>query len=301
MGGGVIKYKYETFTNSVPALIRMAEQLNIPIVLNAVGVEDYDPNDYRCRRMKKYLNKEIVKHITTRDDIDTLYNKYYDGHPNIPCYAVADSAVWSSDCFNVSLKNQDSIQIGLCVARGNLFVDNGVSVPEKQLIELYVELVEHLVNDGYEVTVFTNGANCDKNMAFEVGGRIKDRYRSKVNVWFPDKNSNRKNEAVCLIDKISTFKAVIATRLHACIISYSLGVPCVGLVWNDKLIFWGKNISCEENYIRMSDFKSEKIIVQLKRAMKTSIDENGKQIFKNSVSNSILDVTTMYTRTINRK
>lgn len=292
-GGGLVKYKYEFFWNSLYSLIRVAEKKNVPVLFNAVGIEGYDNDNYKCRQLKKCLNNKIIRQITVRDDIETLVNCYFDGHPKIPCYAVADSAVWSSDCYGVKRNNKDSNKIGLCVARGNLFQDNGLPFSSNQLEQLYVEIAKDLLTEGYEVVIFTNGANCDRSMAIKVGDLLKD-YSGSVNVWLPDVHPITWQGAQGLISKIASLKAVVATRMHTCIISYSLGVPCVGLVWNDKLFLWGKNIKQEANFLKCCDLMPNKVVEQLKIAMYTEIDESYKLRFKNTVSDSIKSIITEY-------
>lgn len=41
-------------------------------MMNGVGIEGYSETDIRCQRLKKAINQDCFKVITTRDDIDTL-------------------------------------------------------------------------------------------------------------------------------------------------------------------------------------------------------------------------------------
>ena len=55
-------------------ILNISQSKNIPVMLSAVGVEGYDVGFKECLRLKKALNLDCVKTITTRDDIDSKYS-----------------------------------------------------------------------------------------------------------------------------------------------------------------------------------------------------------------------------------
>ncbi len=101
-GGGLIKFKYENFWLSIPSLLEYAHQKHIPVVMNAVGVEGYNDTDFRCLDIKRALLRHSPKYISTRDDLVTLIQQYFDGHPKMQCVKVADPAVWAAEAYGVS-------------------------------------------------------------------------------------------------------------------------------------------------------------------------------------------------------
>ncbi len=119
VGGGMIKYKAQECYIYISGLIQAAEKLNIPVILNSVGVEGYDESDYRCRYLKRDLNRDIVKIITTRDDLDTLNNLYI-YNQNIYTELTADPAIFTDITYNISRDNDSNI-IGIGLIRGNIF------------------------------------------------------------------------------------------------------------------------------------------------------------------------------------
>lgn len=70
-----------------------------------------------------------------------------------------------------------------------------------------------------------------------------------------------------LADTISGYKGIIASRLHANIVAYSVGVPSIGLVWNEKMLWWGKRIGHPDRFMEVDSFVPEKVIVKLWQAM----------------------------------
>ena len=75
-GGGFIKYKTQGLNYIDELILKTARRRDIPVMMNAVGVEGYSETDIRCQRLKKALNSDNVRVITTRDDIDTLNDHY---------------------------------------------------------------------------------------------------------------------------------------------------------------------------------------------------------------------------------
>jgi polysaccharide pyruvyl transferase WcaK-like protein len=70
--------------------------------------------------------------------------------------------------------------------------------------------------------------------------------------------------------------------MHACIIAYSLDIPAVGLVWNEKLTFWGKSIGLSQNFISLENNNSSNIVDCLEKSMKTSYDAKTKEEYVNT-------------------
>lgn len=88
-----------------------------------------------------------------------------------------------------------------------------------------------------------------------------------------------------LVNLISGYKAIIAARLHATIIAYSLQIPAIGLVWNNKLTFFGKNINAEDYFIQKDNFSPSYIL----RMLETSIDKGYDQVRRKEFRALILD------------
>lgn len=280
VGGGIVKWTYQFFYLELTALLQTAEKLNIPVVFNAVGVEGYSENNIKCQMLKQAMQLPALIHISTRDDLYTLVNKYYDGNPCRPVLCVADPAVWVSEVYGIVKK--DSNIIGLGIARGNLFIDNAIDFKSYELLEFYKSIIIDLVADGHTVEVFTNGLPADNDFADKVCSSL-EKEGVCMRKRYPE-------DTLGLVKIISNYKAIVATRLHSCIIAYSLDVPAVGLVWNDKLSLFGHNIHCEDNFIRYSDFNSGYVVKQLYKAIDAGYDQKVKSDFRQTIVNDILEI-----------
>lgn len=248
VGGGLIKYKYQSFFLYLTALIEVAKELNIPLVINAAGVEGYDENDARCQLLKDSLNRSIVKSITTRDDIETLNNKYIEPGASVHTDKVADPAVYCNEVYQVEKNKSDVFGIGL--VRGGIFLDNEREFGPDDITDFYAALITEMETRRLKYQLFTNGALADVELVPEIERKLNNR---KLNVIEP-------KEDKVLIETIAMFTTVIAARLHANIISYALNVPSIGLVWNDKLTLFGQDIGYPERFFEYNEFDVKKIV-----------------------------------------
>lgn len=276
VGGGIIKFNVQYFCQGLSALFESSDSYNIPVILNAVGVEGFDIKDKKCLALKELLHSHSVKYISTRDDYETLIHKYFDDNPIIPLRKVCDPAVWASEIYRIT--KTDSNIIGIGVIRDNIFEDYGKSLPSYAYMELMVALISKLREEGFEVGLFTNGSEEDGATALKIKQELS-RNNINITVTLP-------SNAVNLINIISGFRAVIASRLHACIISYSLNIPVVGLVWNDKVKEFGYNIDSPDDFLEVEKLNVISIKDRLYKAIERGQNSN-RTIFRNTIINEI--------------
>ncbi len=268
-GGGIIKFKYQKFWRSVPALLQYAEQKGIPVAMNAVGVEGYEEGYHKCLRIKEALHLPSLKYFSTRDDYDTAFYQYFEGNPQVPCKRVPDPAVWTAEAYGVS-RQTDATTIGVGIARGKLFHSNGIDVGPDQLKTLYRDVILLLTQKGYQVEVFTNGLAYDNDFSMEV---IQSLPQLKINYYFPQ-------TAEQLVRRIASYRAILATRLHASIIAFSFGIPAVGMVWNNKLRFWGEFIQRPQNYVPADRLDAAYLVEVFENAVREGYDETYREKVK---------------------
>lgn len=216
VGGGIIKYLYQDFYKYISLIIDVCDKYGVDIIFNSVGIEGYSKKDYRCQRLKKALNKDCVKMITTRDDIDLLKN-YYIENKNIIVKKVADPAVWTYKTYNENISSTKSNNIGLGIIRSGIFKDNGINIGEEKQLELWANIIKELEEKGYNWQLFTNGLQSDYKFAKKI--------LEYINVDDKNKLVDMPKDGGELVNIISKYKGVIAARMHANIISYSLDVP----------------------------------------------------------------------------
>lgn len=233
-GGGFLKFRTQGLNYHVEQIVRIAEKYNIPVMMNGVGIEGYDERDIRCQRLKRAINRDVVKVITTRDDIRILQDRYIE-NPNIVTAQVGDPALWSPECYAGSLAasvphgDGEAPFIGLNVIRGNVYRDYGNSLSEFELLNFYKHLVRAIEARGMRWRLFSNGMKADnafgKKLLQALGRQEKGLLVSPA-------------DPAAFIDHLREYDCVVGARLHACIVAYAMDVPVVGFIWNDKTRFF---------------------------------------------------------------
>ena len=113
VGGGGIHYKWHGCLTTISATLLACKKLKIPMIINAVGIEGFDPKNPKCLLLGKYMRIGSLKYISTRDDLGLLREKYLKNDFSIESDKVFDPVVFCSKLFNVSIQKNDAIGVGL--------------------------------------------------------------------------------------------------------------------------------------------------------------------------------------------
>lgn len=255
-GGGIIKFQREKCYEYVCEITAEAEKYGIPVFFNAVGVEGFDESDERCIRLKEALNLNCVKGISVRDDTETLCTGYIENQ-SVRVRSVFDPAVWCDKVYGgESFEKSD--YVGLGIARDKLFTDYGTEEIDRDfLLGFWKGLALELEKRSIKWKIFTNGLESDEAFAQEVLEYIGHGEKADC-----PENSRE------LVKTIAGFRCVAACRMHSNIIAYSLGIPSVGFVWNDKLVHWGEKIGHPERFIEKDKMNPETVADAVMTAIK---------------------------------
>ncbi len=270
-GGGLIKYRQEDFHAYVPSILECADNEGIPVYFNCVGVEGYDASDARCVRLAKALNTDCVKAMTVRDDLETLQRDYLKTD-RIFTAASVDPAVFTSQVYDIS-KNTQSKRIGLGIVRYRIFEDYGIpQITREFQLDLWQGITKELEARGYEWQLYVNGLRSDYDFAEEII-KYMGRESEATRLLAPRPTDSRE-----LVELTASFAGVIACRMHANIIAYALGIASVGLVWNDKMVFWGERIGCPERFLTSEQFEPKQIVQRLVESMSAGVASCRKKL-----------------------
>lgn len=273
-GGGLIKYRQEDFHMYVPAILECADECGIPVYFNCVGVEGYDAEDARCVRLAQTLNLDCIKGITVRDDLETLRRNYLKTDDIFTGSAV-DPAVFTPQVYGIS-KAVQSRTIGLGVVRHRIFEDYGIAQVTREFqLEMWQGIARELERRGYEWKLYVNGLRSDYDFALEIL-EYMGRESEACRLLAPRPVQSRE-----LVELTASFAGVIACRMHANIIAYALGIASVGLVWNDKMVFWGERIGCPERFLTSEQFEPKRIVQCLMDSMAAGVKPCPEALKKN--------------------
>lgn len=276
---GSYKYGTQRLWAFYSVVIDVARKLNIPVMFNAMNIQDYSETDWRCRCLKEHTNSACVKVFTTRDGehgLNKLRTDYLNDNASIVSDAVGDPAFWIPECYNVQ-KASDSDRIGVNLIRPGVFADYGLNITEEELIEIYCQLLNTLEKEQIEWELFTNGLDVD----LTVGKTILQRCGMETrNIIVPE-------SAKHLAELIAGYKGIIGARLHACICAYSLDVPMVGFVWDEKILRFAEIAGLHENFLQESELNGdtlyERLMIQLDRDYDRELRVAWKQKTRESI------------------
>lgn len=280
-GAPLFNYKYQIFYERTAVTLELAQKYSRPVIFSAIGVEGYDEDDPKCQRLKKTLNFDCVKQITTRDDFDSLQKYLENGTVRIG--KVADPAVYTKEAFAKyvqSPKKNPEIgrKIGLFVLRSGGFKSNGIDFSRAEAADLWLSVIDELQKRGYDYTLLTSGHFGDEAfLDYLIRERGVDSTKCRFDLDSPEK----------LVRDISMFDAVVSCRLHPSIISYSLGVPAIGIVWNQKVAQFYEAIGYPDRTMTPENASPAAIVNLLEAAMDEGVEQD--ESFRMSVYQSVFD------------
>lgn len=276
-GAPVFNYAYQPFYERTAVTLEIAKKFNKPVLFSAIGVEGYNQNSKKCQRLKKTLNFDIVKQITTRDDFESL--KQYKDSDHITIDKVSDPAVFTSAVFkDFTVSANAKKTIGIFILRSYGFVDNGFDFTREEAAQLWLDLIRDLEKKGYDYELITSGHFGDEAfLDYLIRHYNVPSKKCVFNMNTPEK----------LIQKISSYAGVVSTRLHPNIISFSLNVPSIGVIWNNKVKEFYTSIGYPERIVEVDNISSAKIIETLESAMQEGIQKDEAYLL--SVYNTLFE------------
>ena len=270
---GMLKYSTQDHSYVFDILTREAEKQGIPVLINGVSIEKATGDDWRFKQLVRAVNRPCVKMITTRDGRDGVeeLKRNYVINTSIIVDFVGDPALWIPNFYQIHLAEKKSEVIGIGLIRGEIYKDYGNDFSAQQLMDFYIELINYFENHRKPWVLFCNGMESD----FEFGANILDKIGLPKSKLFP-----RPQNAQEFINMIQSFKVVFAARLHACITSFALDVPFVGLLWDNKLRMFAKTMKITDAFCEIEDLDAEIVSRKLDYAMTRSYDIENRNFYK---------------------
>lgn len=263
-GAPMFNYMYQNFYERTATTIEVAQEFGKPVIFSAIGIEHYDEENAKCQRLKKALNLDCVRQITTRDHYELL--EKYKEKEELVIGKVSDPAVFSDQVFKKFLdqKPREKKKIGIFILRSNGFKSNKVDFSDAQTIEMWRQLVEELEMRGYDYELVTSGHFSDEAFL----SRMMNRHGFR-----PSKSVFNINCSEHLVSRISGYDGVVSCRLHPSIIAYSLSVPSIGLEWNPKVRGFYESIGYDARSMDVTKSSAADIADRLEEAVAEGVEK----------------------------
>lgn len=253
-GGGSIKYGTQKVWAYYSLAIETAQRMGIPVMFNAMNIQKADQNNWKCRFLLEHLNLPCVKMITSRDGnygVERLKKEYHIRR-DIICKGVGDVAFWIPDCYH-TFKNPHAQKVGINLIYGNIFIRYGNHLTEEELLNIYCELLRKLDEEKIEWELFTNGLTSD----YDFGRKLLKIYgNKKLKIRIPASDFD-------LLQMIRNYRIILGARLHACICAYSLDIPFVGFIWDEKLLYFSRMAGLEQFFVMEKDLTSDELFIKI--------------------------------------
>lgn len=258
-GGHLLIDNYLNFAIGINNIIKLAKTKNIPVVFAFVGAK----GPWSKEAKKLFLEAlEYASHIVVRDIDSKQFLLSISKNIESKLISISDPALYVNEITRVNTKKANLRKIGLGIMDPNeMRRHSNFYWSRNESAVWWNKLVEKLIELGYEVSIFTNGASTDN--AF-VESYIKKRLSNNKEVSFYTYPSDYKK----LLDIIQDQDIIIAQRLHACLPAISLGKPTFGILWDRKLESIFDELGLMDNKIDFKEsieFTVDNILLQLSK------------------------------------
>ena len=210
-------------------IVKIAKACNGRVVFNAVGIEKTIYNMGLAKYVvRHYLKQKEVVAFSTRDHVEDV--PYISNRKEF-CKQIPDSGLFAAEAYGIARKESDTI--GLSVISFNAYRsvmqndERAAKMTPDDLLMFWESILKQFIAEGTPFKILTNGAAADYNLALHLCNRMNLPVQQYL---LPLAKTPQQ-----LIEQLSTFKVVIAHRLHALIVSTSLGIPVIPVVWSDKV------------------------------------------------------------------
>lgn len=227
-GGQLI---YDTFVFKIKLVTDILSAKRIPVFFNAVGIGNLTHNHAKIYR--KILEKDIVKGITCRCNSQRFYTEI-DTVAQIN--ETFDTAIMASDIYNNYHRSKSGV-IGLGVMQSS-------RINDEKLISFWSSIIKKLEERSLNWKFLYTGSDNDialiTKIASSVGIDLNEKIRTDINT--PED----------FISELVQCNKILSFRLHSHILSYSFGIPSLGISWDNKIKdFFSKigrpNMACDLN------------------------------------------------------
>ena len=269
---GMLKYSSQAHGYMYSVLCRIADEMNIPVLLNAKSIQPGNPRDKRYIRLKVAIHRKNI-HINTRDGVDGV--RILKEHYNIDNTSfVGDPALWAGEMQTID-NWKTTAEVGINLIRPSIYQDYGQIVSAERIIQLYWEMCDELTRRGHRWAFFCNGMEDDYSWATEL-------INSNKGYSFTPPSTTKE-----LIQTITSFNIIIGFRLHACITAVAFDVPVVGMIWDPKARFFAKSIGIDHFFVEPNQLEASHIVDLVEERLSVCSINNNKEMLKNKCKNAI--------------
>lgn len=273
-GGHLITATSTYFPTRIHALSAIARREGIKFYIQSVGVSN--PVEWK-KTGRKFLQTVLdgnpdLSYVSVRDELSASYwGQAFSNSP--PLHIVRDPGLLAIDVYGQK-KNQDSatLRIGIGVIDDDTVRKLGSETVSRRMTKKdYIRMGKLIYERNCVPVYFTNGDFEDQELVERIQ---RDIFLGKE---FSAEFAPRPESPVQLYEIIAGLNGVIAHRMHANVVAYSLMIPSIGLGWDIKLQSFFESIECTDRFISQNSFTPEHAVAAVFDAIENGIDEGQHQ------------------------
>ncbi len=274
------------------AIVERCQELSIPVVFNACGTGP-DDSSYVMSRLKRALALSVVQQISLRDGLPKV-----SGWGFTDAIDTCDPGLFAAEAFPESTGNAPEAESTDVAADVDATADQesqaimenhsrpigiGVISSSETSIRKELRILENLC--GYleakrvPYVLFNNGSPKDEGVI----RMLQERLRKK---GIEARSLERPRTPEELMQQERGLRGVISYRLHSQIVACSLGLPSVGITWDEKMRVFYAKIGCPERCLE-GDVKPEVILETFLNAEKAGYDNSRLRAMKEEMRNRL--------------
>lgn len=271
MGGGQLFSDADlNFPVKIGRASQVAAEAQVPIAVHGVGVaRNWSP---RGHALFSQVAKADLRRVAARDpgSVENWSAQMKTG----PAPEIArDPGLLAAECYGAT---EPGPAIGVCITDPDILAYHA----EAQVagagggMSFWADLVETLASKGHVVRLFCNGAAEDRAALTRLAARPKV---ADLIAGGQASVARAPETSTALAAEIATHKAVVAHRLHACILAYAFGRPTVGLGWDQKVESFFGSVDLPQNFIEGKKASGRAVADRLEAALAAGIDPDRRR------------------------
>lgn len=274
IGGGQLFSDADlNFPLKVAQAVRSARYNDVPVAVYGVGVS----RNWSSRGAQLFgeLKSVEVPFIGVRDQGSMeAWNAQLAELKTPKPELTRDPGLLAAECYGPG-RMTGTIGVGVTAQDVLAYHSDAAVAGAAQGIRSYLAgVVTELARRGHRVTLFCNGATEDRRTLALVADspQVKALIQHRRVLVAPHPETPEE-----LAHTVSSFRAVLSHRLHACIVAYAYRIPAVGLSWDKKVQSFFESVG-RQAYLGMSDGLSAADTASLvERSLSDSISQNAHQ------------------------
>jgi polysaccharide pyruvyl transferase WcaK-like protein len=254
-GGKLLMDNQLDFPFKLNRLFQLARQQVLPIHLTAVGVGK------RWSRTGKRLVEPLVHQAATISVRDARSLQLLQAHfGNIKAIVTCDPAIWAGEVYHPDMEQNKNAPIGINVINpldANTHLSRALRWSAEELLDFYLQLTRQLAGRNLGVEIFTNGNRRDDAFASRLFQQIQHSASGSCSL------AKRPTSPSELVKWINGYQGVIASRLHAAVLSAALDKPCLGLAWDEKIAAFYSQVGQTRSAVPIQNLKAVEVADRL--------------------------------------